>query len=81
MRENTVVGSPKLILVKPSPNGIFFDMQDKVGITLFELDNIGFAYGGNRVSSRAHPRTVDLITAVIEDEISNDGASVRCINV
>ena len=81
MGEDAIVGAPELVLIETSPHGIFFDVEDEVCFAFFELDDVGFADRRDRVSSRAHPGTIDLVPAVVKDKIADDGTSVGCIDM
>ena len=72
MGEDAIMGPPELVLIETSPHGIFFDVEDEIRFAFFELDDVGFADRWNRVSSRAHPGTIDFVPAVVKDKIADD---------
>lgn len=72
MGEDAIVGAPELVLIETSPHRIFFNVKDEVCFAFFELDDVGFADRRDRVSSRAHPGTIDLVSAVVKDKVADD---------
>lgn len=53
---------PEAVFVEALPDGVFFDMKDEVCFDIFELDDIGFADGGDGVAAGAHFSAVDLVS-------------------
>ena len=69
--ENTVVLLPEFILVEPLPDGAFFDVEDKFGVALFELNDIRLDDRRDGVAAGAHPGAVDFVSLVFQDDIAD----------
>ena len=81
MGEDAVVLAPELVLVEAAPNRVLFDMQDELRAALLELHDLRFDDGRNVVAARSHARTVDLVTAVVQDDVAHHPASIGRVDV
>jgi len=66
---------PEAVLVEALPDGVFFDMEDELGIDILELDDIGLADGGDGVAAGAHFSAVDLVAVVDDGDVADHGAA------
>ena len=81
MRQQAVMSPPELVLVETSPDGIFFNVQDKLGVAFDELHDFRFHDGRNAVAAGPHSGTVNRISAINKSNGPNQGAAIGRIKM
>lgn len=72
---------PEPVFIEAAPHRVLFNVQDKLGLALLELDHIRLGDAGDRVAAGAHPPTVDFVAAIDDGNVAHHRAAFFRVDV